>query len=233
MEKISSFIKSLAIRIHPSGLMIVLGVAVGSLFIASIFESFGFIGFLLTLLVALYYRDPKRTSPQREGLVLSPIDGVVQSIDLAPAPEELGMEGDVLRISIMTSLLGVHIARTPVSGKVNRIEEILGGHSFATAEHAAETNHREYISFDMGEGKQVAIAKICGPVDFPVEQSLDEGQSIHAGERLGMVRPLSRVDVYVAGASTGFALAGQHLIAGETILVDLKSHEPQRDAVTE
>lgn len=234
MEKIISFLKSLAIRIHPSGLMIVLGVAVASLFIASIFESFGIIGFIITLIVALYYRDPKRTSPQRDGLVLSPVDGTVRVVETIAAPEDLNLgEGNVLHVSIMTSLLGAHVGRTPASSKVTSINEISGAHSFADKAGAEENNHREVIHFEIADGKKIAMVKICGPVDFPVEQSLDEGQSLHAGERIGMLRPLSRIDLYIPAEISAFSLVGQQLVAGETIIADMKSHEPQRDAVTE
>ncbi len=236
MKAIKDFFNSLfgggTLRFHPSGLMIIAGVALIFLILTAMFDGLGFIGVLITAVVAWHFRDPIRVSPQRDGLVLAPVDGRVHKIEtLTPADDlHLGSEKH-MRISLTMPLFGMHVARAPISGEVVSTVNITGLHGFATRQLAEEVNERFVATYTTSDGAKLAVVAISGPIHRPIDAEVNEGQTVHAGERAGMLEPMSRVDVYIPGDLSASVLEGQHVTAGETILVDLKSHEPPRDAV--
>jgi len=194
----------------------------------------GWLGVVLTAWCVYFFRDPARVTPSREGLIVAPADGVVLPVVDAAPPAELDMgEAPRTRISVFMNVFDVHVNRAPCDGMVIATAYRPGRFINASFDKASEHNERMAARIrpaaagEHGDG-DVAVVQIAGLVARRIKSGLTEGQSVRAGERFGIIRFGSRVDVYLPSGFTPLVIAGQRSIAGETVLADARAQEPQR-----
>ena len=224
------WLESILVPINRDGYkFIALGLVLTLVFFY-VWDPLGWLILLLTIASAFFFRDPDRVTPIRDKLVVAPADGIVAQISSAVPPEELEMGDDPrLRISIYISLSDVHVQRVPITGTVVRVVHRAGAFGPSHPQAAAsEDNERQSIWLKTASGKETAVVQIAGRFARRIVCNLREGQKVLAGQRLGLIRFGSRVDVYLAEAMRPLVVVGQRTVAGETILVDERSREAQR-----
>ncbi|MFX4222608.1 MAG: phosphatidylserine decarboxylase [Thalassobaculum sp.] len=187
-------------------------------------------GLILTAWCVYFFRDPDRVTPVRTGLVISPADGVVVSVGPAPWPKELDMgDGEVQRVCIFMNVFDVHVNRTPVDGRVVKLAYVPGAFVNASLDKASEKNERQLVAMESRDGRPLAFVQIAGLVARRIICKISEGQTLLAGERMGMIRFGSRVDVYLPPDVAPQVALGQRCVAGETVIADLESTEKARE----
>jgi phosphatidylserine decarboxylase len=208
--------------IHPKGYPFVGGFALVSILLFWLWTPLGWIGTLLTVWCAFFFRNPVRVTPIREGLVLAPADGRISMITQAtpPAELEIGYE-PLLRISIFLSVFDCHINRSPVAGRIERIVYRPGTFINADLDKASEDNERNSLVISTPNG-QIGVIQIAGLVARRIVSFVHEGQTLGAGERFGLIRFGSRLDVYLPEGGKPLVSEGQTAIAGETVLADFR-----------
>jgi len=216
--------------LHPEGPGFVAMFLVATLILYWFYHPLGVIGLGLTVWCFYFFRDPDRVVPQRAGLVVSPADGVVQMIANVAPPPELNMpSAPVTRISVFMSVFDCHVNRTPVAATVVKEEYIPGKFFNATFDKASSDNERQAIHFRTDDGKDIGVVQIAGLVARRIRCDIRAGQKLVTGQRFGMIRFGSRLDVYLPPGVVPLACVGQHAIAGETILADLTTTESARE----
>jgi phosphatidylserine decarboxylase len=224
-------LRTILVPIHPDGWRFIGLFALIALVFFAISEVLGWLGVLLTAWCAYFFRDPDRVTPVRPGLVVAPADGVVQMIEPAAPPVELGLGADPRpRVSIFMNIFDVHVNRLPVDGRITAVAYRPGKFLNATLEKASEENERQAIRITTADGKDIALVQIAGLVARRILCNLAEGQSVRAGERFGLIRFGSRVDVYLEEGLSPLVAVGQTMIAGETVLADFARPEDIRQA---
>src|SRR5690349_8557571 len=214
--------------IHPEGYPFIGGFAAVSLLFFYLWTPLGWIGTVLTVWCALFFRDPIRVTPVREGIVVSPADGRVSMISHAVPPAELGLGDKALpRVSIFMSVFNCHVNRAPVAGKIERIAYRPGAFINAELDKASEDNERNSLVISSTNGR-IGVIQIAGLVARRIVCFVKEGQSIGAGERFGLIRFGSRLDVYMPEGTRALVSEGQTAIAGETILADFTLRDEGR-----
>ena len=186
---------------------------------------------MVTIWVASFFRDPIRTTPKGEGLVIAPADGMVTMIAAVPPPRELvGEDGladeTVTRVSIFMSVFDVHINRAPISGEIKRVVYIAGKFLNADLDKASEDNERQHFLVEAAGGVRVGFTQIAGLVARRIVPWVKEGDHVVAGQRVGLIRFGSRVDVYLPAGTASRVLLGQRTIAGETVVAKIGEAEP-------
>jgi phosphatidylserine decarboxylase len=193
-----------------------------SLILFWIWSPLGWIGTVLTVWCALFFRDPKRVTPQGEGIVVAPADGRVSLIVQAVPPPELGLgDRSLLRVSIFMSVFNCHVNRSPVAGRVERIVYRPGKFINAELDKASEDNERNSLVIATPGGR-IGVVQIAGLVARRIVSFVREGQSLAAGERFGLIRFGSRLDVYLPEGAKPLVSEGQTAVAGETVVADFK-----------
>jgi phosphatidylserine decarboxylase len=222
-------IKSIFVPIHPAGWMFVAIFALVSLALSMLWSGFACIGLVATLWCIYFFRDPDRITPLREGLVVSPADGVVQKITKCVPPVELDLgDAERTRISIFLNVFNVHVNRIPLEGSISKLHYNPGKFFNAALDKASEENERMSVKVTTPDGVQYGVVQIAGLVARRILCDLKEGQSVKTGERFGIIRFGSRVDVYLPEKAIAQVVEGQTAIGGETILSDLSSDESAR-----
>jgi phosphatidylserine decarboxylase len=190
------------------------------------------VGIVLTLWCAYFFRDPIRSVPSRSGLILSPGDGVVHKIVQMVPPGELNLgTGELTRVSIFLNVFDVHVNRVPVGGKVTALHYRPGAFFNASLDKASEENERQYITVTTDNNTSVGFVQIAGLVARRIVCNLSNGQEVTAGERFGIIRFGSRVDIYLPKGVPPLVILGQRTVGGETVIADLQSSETARDGV--
>ena len=186
---------------------------------------------LITAWIAYFFRDPPRVTPLRDGLIIAPGDGRISAIEVVRPPAELGFGDEPrLRISIFLSVFDVHINRAPVPGRVVRSVYVPGTFLNAALDKASEENERRCLVISTSDNQEVAVVQIAGLVARRIVTFIREGDTVGVGERYGLIRFGSRVDTYLPPGHGALVAVGQRAVGGETILADLKSSEPEREA---
>ena len=216
------------VPIHPAGYPFIAIFAVASLILHWVWPPLGWIGALLTVWCAYFFRDPPRVTPLREGLVVSPADGYVCSVGrFVPPPElELGDE-PMQRVSVFMSVFDCHVNRAPVSGRITRIAYKPGIFVNADLDKASEDNERNGFVFDTPDGRFGAV-QIAGLIARRIISFSREGENVSVGDRIGLIRFGSRVDVYMPDSAVPLVGLGSKAIAGETILADTRMNASDR-----
>ena len=183
-------------------------------------DMFGWLFVGISIWVATFFRDPIRTTPQDPALIVSPADGLVTMISRVAAPPELAsdMPGEFTRVSIFMSVFDVHINRSPIAGRIARIAYVPGKFLNADLDKASEDNERQHFLVERDDGSSVGFTQIAGLVARRIMAFVKEGDRVAVGERIGLIRFGSRVDVFLPAGTASQALLGQRAIAGETIL---------------
>ncbi|MBI5121845.1 MAG: phosphatidylserine decarboxylase [Rhodospirillales bacterium] len=219
----------LLVPIHPEGWPFITLFAVATLLLHWLWSPLGWLGAILTLWCAYFFRNPDRVTPTREGLVISPADGYVQLVDAAKPPAELGMgDGVRPRVCVFMSVFDVHVNRIPHAGKVGVKFYRPGLFLNASLDKASDDNERMAVRLDLEDGRDLAFVQIAGLVARRIVCPLSEGENVRTGERFGLIRFGSRVDVYLPVGVAPLVAVGQRAIAGETVLADLAGSEPAR-----
>ena len=215
------------VPIHPEGYVFIAAFAIGSLVLHWIWPPLGWIGALLTLWCAYFFRDPVRVTPDRDGLVVAPADGYVCSIGNFSPPPELGLgEEPMHRISIFMSVFDCHVNRAPVAGRIARIAYKPGLFVNADLDKASEDNERNGFVIDTVTGVRVGAVQIAGLVARRIVTFVNEQEPVTVGDRIGLIRFGSRVDVFLPRGTRPRVAVGQRAIAGETILANLSETGP-------
>ena len=217
--------------LHPDGWKFVAIGAAATLILFLLWSPAGWVALILTLWIAYFFRDPWRVTPVRAGLIVSPADGLVVSVAPAPPPPELAMGAEPLtRIGIFLNLFDVHVARSPIAGSVAAREYTPGRFINASLDKASEHNERLALRLSTGDdAPDIACVLIAGLVARRIVCPLIGGQRVGAGERIGIIRFGSRVDVYVPPPYVPLVALGQRMVGGETVLADRDAREPPRD----
>lgn len=219
---------------HPEGRRFVAIFAAITIVLFLVSTFLGWIGVGLTVWCYYFFRDPKRVTPVQDGLIISPADGVVSLIEKAVPPAELGMSDQALtRVSVFMSVFNCHVNRAPIGGKIVSIAYRPGKFFNASLDKASSDNERNSLCIEMEDGRQIAVVQIAGLVARRIVCFSSEGDAIQTGERFGLIRFGSRLDVYLPEGVQPQVCLGQTMIAGETMIADLTSTKDAQTARTD
>ncbi|MDR2782116.1 MAG: phosphatidylserine decarboxylase [Holosporaceae bacterium] len=196
-------------------------VAVVAICIGNIGTNMGWLGFLMTAACLAFFRDPERVHPSKSSVVVSPADGIVLKISKCTPPDELELSGEWKKISIFMSVFNVHVNRSPISGVIEKMLYIPGKFFNVSLDKASEYNERQAIFMRRADGTQMVFVQIAGLIARRIRCDVNERQELELGQRVGIIRFGSRVDVYLPGDSEILVEEGQVTVAGETILADI------------
>jgi phosphatidylserine decarboxylase len=221
-------VRSQLAPVHREGVRFIGMFALASLFLFWLWSPLGWLGFLATLWCVYFFRDPARVTPIRDGIVVSPADGRVSLISNAIPPGELELgERALPRVSIFMSVFDCHVNRSPVAGRIERIAYHHGAFLNADLDKSSESNERNSLVIATGKG-QIGVVQIAGLLARRIVCFVSKGATVGAGERIGMIRFGSRVDLYLPDGVRPLVAEGQTAIAGETVIADLRAGDPQR-----
>ncbi len=220
--------------LHPDGFKFVAGGVLATLLLFLLWAPAGWAAAVVTLWMVYFFRDPWRVTPTRPGLLISPADGIVVSLAAATPPAELAM-GDmaVVRIGIFLNIFDVHVTRAPVGGRVAAIRYTKGRFVNASLDKATLDNERLAIRIAPPEGPDVAFVLVAGLVARRIVCNLYDGQQVATGQRVGIIRFGSRVDIYCPPPYVPMVVAGQRMVGGETVLADRFAEESPRQGVAQ
>lgn len=218
VSMLSTFVKPM----HPEGrrfVAIAAGIAVLLFFL---WEPLGWIGVGLTIWVYYFFRDPERVVPMRPDIMVSPADGVVSMLEPAVPPAELGLgEPEMLRVSVFMSVFNCHVNRLPAEGRIEKVAYRPGKFLNASLDKASVDNERNGITVAMADGRRYGVVQIAGLVARRILCWSKEGDTLKRGERFGLIRFGSRLDIYLPDGATPMVRIGQTMLAGETVIADL------------
>jgi phosphatidylserine decarboxylase len=238
-DLIATIKKSLFVPIHPAGWPFIGIFAVVAFILFQIGDGPGTLGFILTLWCVYFFRCPARMTPVREGLIVSPADGMVQMIVEAPLPPELDDckgQGDALcdaatvtRVSVFLNVFDVHVNRVPADGTIKKVVYRPGKFFNASLDKASVDNERSTVLMKLnGHPSSVAFVQIAGLIARRIICKLTAGQEVKAGNIYGLIRFGSRVDIFLPPGVAPLVSVGQRMVGGETVIADFKSSEPLR-----
>ena len=207
---------------HPEGFRFLALFAVVTALLFLLWEPLGWIGVGLTVWCYYFFRDPERVTPARPGLVVSPADGIVSLIEPAVPPPELGMaDAPLTRVSVFMSVFNCHVNRSPVAGEVAAISYRPGKFLNASLDKASADNERNSLRILMDDGRDLAVVQIAGLVARRILCFVTPGDRLDRGQRFGLIRFGSRLDVYLPPGVAPLVALGQTMVAGETVIADL------------
>ncbi len=217
--------------VHPEGRKYVLIAAAVALLSLFIWDALTWPLIGVTIWVATFFRDPVRVTPQGDDLIVAPADGLITMIERVPVPIEMAGErglgnAPMVRVSIFMSVFDVHINRTPIAGTVRQVIYISGKFLNADLDKASDENERQHIIVEGRGGRIVGFTQIAGLVARRIVPFVKAGDMIAVGQRIGLIRFGSRVDVYLPADTACQVVLGQRSIAGETILARANSTTP-------
>jgi len=225
---IANSIRSQLVPIHPEGYPFIGAFALLSLVLFWIWTPLGWLGTVLTAWCAYFFRDPQRVTPVREGLIVSPADGRVSRVANVVPPAELGLGDRPLpRVSVFMSVFDCHVNRSPMAGKIERIVYKAGKFLNADLDKASEDNERNSLVIASGTVR-IGVVQIAGLVARRIVSFSREGDVLAAGDRFGLIRFGSRLDVYLPEGTKPLVAEGQTSLAGETVIADLKNADSLR-----
>ena len=223
-------LKIILVPINKAGWPFIAIFAALGIYMGWLSQPLGFVGLVLTAWCTYFFRDPERVTPTREGLVISPADGVVQLIDKAVPPEELDMGPEQrTRVAVFMNVFNVHVNRVPISGTISKVAYRPGKFFNASLDKASEFNERMSLKVTSPENVDIGFVQIAGLVARRILCYAKEGDTYVAGQRFGLIRFGSRVDIYLPDDVEPLVALGQLTVAGETVIADLQSKEPARN----
>ena len=223
---LNTFIKPM----HREGIKFILIFSVISLILFFIYIPLGWVGIGLTIWCYYFFRDPKRTIPVRDGLLVSPADGVISLIEKTMPPPELDIEKEELtRISVFMNVFNCHVNRSPIAAEVIEINYRPGKFFNASLDKASVDNERNSLVLQIPDGRQIVVVQIAGLVARRIVSFVKPKQTLRIGQRFGLIRFGSRVDIYLPTGVQPLVCIGQIMVSGETVIADLNSKELARD----
>jgi len=227
-------LRRLLAPLHPDGLKFVIGGVLATIVLFLLWRPAGWVALIATLWIAYFFRDPWRVTPSRAGLLVSPADGIVVSVAPAMPPAELALgESAIPRIGIFLNLFDVHVARAPIGGRVAATRYTQGRFVNAGLDKASEHNERMAIRMAPRDGPEIIFVLVAGLVARRIVCDVRQGQQVATGQRIGMIRFGSRVDIYCPPPYVPLVVVGQRMIGGETVLADRLAQEPPRQGVAQ
>jgi len=224
-------LETVLVPVHRDGHKFVAISALLTLFLFWLWTPLGWIGAIVTLWVVYFFRDPERVSQTRDGLVIAPADGKITAIEEVLPPKELSLgEDPLVRVSTFLSIFDVHIQRAPIAGEVREVVYTPGLFLNAVLDKASEDNERNGVVIEDAHGNKIGVVQIAGLIARRILCFTKEGSALGVGERYGLIRFGSRVDVYLPKGKKALVSVGQKAIGGETVFADLKSEEGTREA---
>ena len=221
----------LAKIIHREGYIFIVIFAVITFILGSFSTTFGWIGTISTIWCAYFFRNPERVTPINDNFIISPADGIVQTIKEVTPPSELGLGDDeMIRISIFLNVFNVHINRVPATGRILQLHYHPGKFFNASLEKASIHNERQSVLMETVNGVKIAFVQIAGLIARRIVCDLEESQTVKAGQRYGLIRFGSRADIYLPLKTAILVSEGQTCVGGETVLADMdlsKSSQPK------
>ncbi|MBL3597740.1 phosphatidylserine decarboxylase [Rhodovulum sulfidophilum] len=218
VSMLSTFVKPM----HPEGRRFVAIAAGLTVLFFLIWPPLGWIGLGLTVWVYYFFRDPERVTPARPGLMVSPADGIVSLLEPAVPPVELGLgDAPMTRVSVFMSVFNCHVNRLPAAGRVTAVAYRPGKFLNASLDKASEDNERNGLAVELADGRRYGVVQIAGLVARRILCWTAEGQSLATGERFGLIRFGSRLDIYLPEGVEPLVAIGQTMVAGETVIADL------------
>lgn len=224
--------------IHPEGRKFgLIAAAITLLFFLIGWEIIGWLMVGVTVWTVAFFRDPVRVTPRDQDLVISPADGLVTMIsEVSPPPEMRGTEGlgdvPLIRVSIFMSVFDVHVNRAPIGGTVTRVAYIAGKFLNADLDKASEENERQHVLIERSDGVRIGMTQIAGLVARRIVTYIKDGDILAGGQRVGLIRFGSRVDVYLPAGTAPRIVKGQRAIAGETVLAEI-GHSPMIEGIAQ
>jgi phosphatidylserine decarboxylase len=213
-------IKHTFVPIHREGHKFIVAFFAGAIILGLLWTPLFWIGLILTAWCAYFFRDPERQVPQDEDWAISPADGEVSLITMSPPPPELGLTtAPMLKISIFMNVFNCHVNRAPMRGRVERIAYKEGRFVNAGNDKASDENERNGLIIDTSRGR-IGVVQVAGLVARRIVCWTSAGMSVDAGERFGLIRFGSRLDVYLPEGFTPRVSVGQTAIAGQTLLAE-------------
>lgn len=217
--------------IHKEGYIFIIIFAVITLILGTANDHLLWIGFIATSWCAYFFRNPDRVTPVDSNLVISPADGIVQSVTIVTPPSEIGLEDtEMLRISIFLNIFNVHVNRVPATGKILKMHYHPGKFLNASLDKASIHNERQSVVMETENEVKLAFVQIAGLIARRIVCDLEEQNEVKAGQRYGLIRFGSRVDIYLPKTTAITVSEGQTCVGGETIIADFnlqKSDEIQ------
>lgn len=210
--------------VHPEGRKFgVIAAAVTALFFVLGWTIVGWLMVGVTVWVLTFFRDPVRATPQDDALIIAPADGLITLIQKVPPPREMAGptalgEDPMIRVSIFMSVFDVHINRMPIAGMIKSVVYISGKFLNADLDKASEDNERQHILVERDDGVRIGFTQIAGLVARRIVPFVKPGDIVAAGQRMGLIRFGSRVDVYLPSGTVPKVVLGQRTVAGETVL---------------
>jgi phosphatidylserine decarboxylase len=224
-----SQISALFTPIHRDGYKFVGLAAIVTILAFLLSTGLGLICAIITVLIATFFRDPERVTPLREGLVIAPADGTVIRVEKMSPPQELGLGPEPLTcLSVFLSLWDVHVIRAPAGGRIESSVHRDGFYHNAATSDAQRENERQSLVIETKSGVKIGLVLIAGYVARRIVTEVKPGDQIEAGDRVGIIRFGSRVDVYLPPQYAFLTAEEQRMIAGETVIADLDAHELPR-----
>lgn len=218
VSMISTFVKPM----HPEGRKFVAIFAAIAVAFFMLWEPLGWIGVGLTVWVYYFFRDPERVVPNAENVMVSPADGIVSLLEPAVPPSELGLGNEPMtRISVFMSVFNCHVNRIPAAGRITKVAYHHGKFLNASLDKASEQNERNGIAVELNDGRQYGVVQIAGLVARRIMCWTKEETHMQRGERFGLIRFGSRLDIYLPSGTEPTVQIGQTMIAGETIIANL------------
>jgi len=220
MSDLENALKRVLMPVNREGYFVIAISCVITFLLFIIDHLFGGIGFVLTMLIVYFFRDPIRVSPDDSNVVLAPADGIVDKIEETSIPKELGINSDIKyqRVSIFLSMFNVHIQRIPISGTIKKLEYIQGKFLNITNDKYHDDNERQLCLMETNRGLSIAFVQIAGMIARRIVCNLKENQIVNAGEKFGCIKFGSRVDIYLPDNISLKVKVGQTMIAGETVI---------------
>jgi len=205
-------------KIHKEGYKF-LAISILATFIVLFFSKFlGFLFILISVWVYYFFRDPERYSINDDNYLVSPADGLITDISEKTGPEELRLENtSFTRVSVFMNIFNCHVNRIPSSGEITEIFYKPGKFLNASLDKASEENERNYFKVKLKNGEEIIIVQIAGLIARRIVCEVEQGQELKQGERIGMIRFGSRVDIYFKNKKV-LAKLGQNVVAGESVL---------------
>jgi phosphatidylserine decarboxylase len=220
--------------LHPDGFKFVAVGVIATLMLFLLWIPAGWAAGIVTLWITYFFRDPWRVTPTRPGLLISPADGIVVSIGPATPPPELTMgDAAIVRIGIFLNIFDVHVTRAPIAGRVAAMRYTKGRFINASLDKASLDNERLAIRIAPPEGPDVAFVLVAGLVARRIVCDLYQGQQVGSGQRVGIIRFGSRVDIYCPPPYVPIVVAGQRMVGGESVLADRLATEGPRQGVAQ
>mgnify|MGYP001407296220 CR=1 FL=1 len=221
--KESNFLKDIIVPIHSAGYPFIIIFFILALIIGSFSDFLGMVGLILTAWCVYFFRDPERVHPSKKKLIISPADGKILPLNIESPPKETNLKEKMKKISIFMNVFNVHVNRIPFDGKISLLHYEPGSFFNASLDKASKNNERMTVVIEIEGGLKIVLVQIAGLIARRIKCDLKKDQSVKAGEKFGIIRFGSRVDVYLPQSLTINVLEGQTSIGGETVISEYSS----------